>query len=375
MAHDPQPSLLSSLPSLEMPSNKTSRAQKRQRGGSGTSRTLDPHDLSARLSGVLAEREAADAGPQSLSTATTARSTGSDSNRNTLTESATAGRKEGRSSSRSRRTTLSRQQEEDDRRSCPLLADSLSLPSVSYGHRAPPGSTVRRASLTQASGRPSHAGAAHAAHAGSTTANPMLDESLARANSRRASSHHPELSSPHRRRRSTKTSHSSHSSWESHHEPTIFEAVATDAKPGFRHTMFERDSDKAAQDEARPRRMTADSVAKARGAGDDAEASGDAAHYEVVNDHRVDWTQADEEEKMPRSKKLLQKADSILRLRRGSSARSREGESTEGSVVDGHEGRHSVSGGSHKSPPKSPGLFSARTLWPFKKHQVAVESH
>lgn len=409
MEHDPRVSLLSPLPTLNMASHRPSRTAQPQgrqaRYSTRSSRTLDPVDLSARLTSVIAEREAAEARDQSRRTQSISpganshlRGSRSAENRRTthLDPEDTEGSGLSHRKSRAKSfhgptgleyTTLQKAQgrgfELDDRRSCPLLPDTPSLPStVSYGHRAGAGATTRRASYIPSSRRPSDSRyvpqVAASQFASTATSTSMMDDPTERETSRRASANAlriPEPTSPRGRRRSTKASQGL---WEGVHEPTIFESVATDVKPkpGDRRSMFERVGDESAQADAQPRRMTEGDVFKAGETSDDALASGgrgsaDTSHYELVNDHRVDWTQADEDAKIPRSKWLLRKADSILRMRRGSSAMSRsDHESGNGSIVDGHEGDYALkspkSEGSPKSP-RSPRAFRAKSLWPFKK--------
>ncbi|KAL2110382.1 hypothetical protein VUR80DRAFT_1225 [Thermomyces stellatus] len=410
MDHDPRLTLLSPLPTLNIPTHRSSRAsrsQVRQSRPTKPSRTLDPEDLSARLANVIAEREAAEASDQSgrsqsIDTKASDRllSSKSTERHSTYLDPADA-QKRRLSSSRSRANSFhgptgleysmlqrahGRGFELDDRRNCPLLPDPVpSLASiVSYGHRSGAGATARHAPCIPSSRRPSDAGyvpQVTAPRHASTTSSSVSGDPAEREASRRAfvnSPRHSEPASPSGRRRSTKASQGLR---EGMHEPTIFESVSTDAKPGDRRSMFERVSDKLAQAEGRPRRMTAGDVFKTGETDDGAVASGgrgsaDTSHYELVNDRRATWAQADEETRMPRSKRFLRKADSILRKRRGSSARSREGyESSNGSMVDGQEGNHALkSPRSVSSPnsPKSPKSF--RSFWPFKK-QMAVESH
>lgn len=417
MDHDPRLSLLSPLPTLSMPyqrrPSRTARTQGREgRSSTKSSRTLDPADLSARLTNVIAEREAAEGMNQSgRSQSINPRAnnhlpgTRSSENRRRSHLDLADAERDGLSNQKSRAKSFhgptgleysilqkaqGRGFEMDYRdRSCPLLPDTATsfAPTISYGHRAGAGATIRRASYIPPSPRPSDSRyvpqVAASQFASTATSTSMMDDPAERQNSRRASANTLRFSepvSPHGRRRSTKASQGL---WEGVHEPTIFESVATDAKPGERRSMFERAGDKSAHADARPRRMTAGDAFKAGEASDDAMASGgresaDMSHYELVNDHRVDWTQADEDAKMPRSKRLLRKADSILRMGRRGSAISRSSYgSSNASMVEGQEGNYALkSPKSHDSPnsPRSPRAVRAKSFWPFKK-QTAVESH
>lgn len=416
MDHDPRVSLLSPLPTLNMPTQRPFRTTRPQGRQAGTStkppRTLDPADLSARLTNVIAEREAADVRnqsgrSQSINLGPNNHLLGSRSAENrgsTYLDPADA-EKDGFAKRRSRAKSfhgptgleysmLQKAQGhgfelDGPDRSCPMLPDPASSfgSTLSYGHRAGAGATTRRASYIPPSRRPSDsryvpqvAASQFASTASSTS---MMDDPAERQTSRRASANALRISeptSPRGRRRSTKASQGL---WEGVHEPTIFEFEATDAKPGNRSSMFEKVGDKSEHADARPRRKTAGDVFKAGEMGVGAMASvgrgsADSSHYELVNDHRVDWTQADENGKVPRSRRFLRRAGSILGMAGGSSAMSRSGyESSNGSMSDVHEGGYALkspkSDGSPKSP-RSPRAFRAKSLWPFRK-QAAVEPH
>lgn len=387
MHHDSRISLTTPLPPLDMPSAKPrTRTHSKPTRSSRTSRSrsssFDPDDLTTRLSAVLAEREAADR-DRRRSAAPDCRA------RPPLPDPASAvvpssvaveslDLENGFSRARSKKarsfaapTGLEypwhraparvRGDESEDRdRSCPLLSEPI--PSLATSAQ---NDSARRASNASGS-RPSQEARYASQFASTTTAHPTLDDPRQTPRSVSAGFlNSPPASPPARRRSSLRASHGF---WEGLHEPTIFEAIATDGKPADRRTMFEptvRDY----SDPLEPRRMSAGDALKAQleGASAERRVSFEAPHYEVVNDHRVDWTQADEDTKMTRSRKLRRKADSILRLGRSPKTTHNGGdESSEGSLVDGQVGGYAVNGGSEKSPksPKSPRFLR---MWPFKK--------
>lgn len=367
MHHDSRISLISPLPPLDMPSikNRTHNSKpSRPRTSRPRSTGFDPEDLSARLSAVIAEREGLERNRRRSAAADSrARPPLPDLTSDVVPSSVdieSLDLENGFARTRSRKTqsfaaptgleypwhgapARVRGDESAERRNCPLLSEPM--PSLA---------TSARSSSTR---RDSHASASR------TTAYPHLDDRQTPRNLSAEFLNSPPTS-PRCRRRS--------SLWEGLHEPTIFEAIASDSKPADRRTMFEPAVREYSADPSQPRRMSAgDALKTLEGSPPERRVSFEPPHYEVVNEHRVDWTQADEEAKTTRSSKLRRKADSLLRLGRPPKTAHNGDESTEGSLVDGQSGGHSVNGGSEKASaqsPKSPRFFR---MWPFKK-QVAA---
>ncbi|SPN98537.1 uncharacterized protein DNG_01583 [Cephalotrichum gorgonifer] len=408
--------LLAPEPRGPQPAARAPRTQPRQhRQSRSQSRAFDPHDLAARLESVLAEREAAELREGKRRVQSVAEASRSEpqlpgeSGRGVVPQGNAApvepaadlrvGAKEGFSSSRSRKAmsfhgprdleysmwqrshTRASIIDDDRDRMSPLLSEPL----------RPPPSTAR-GSVSNASGdasgpvssappsskRPSQAGIPDFAvsHFGPMTAEPCLIDSPVHPSIKALRESEPLSPRGHRRRSSLRASKGS---WDGLHEPTIFEAVPSDAKPGNRRTMFEtsmrNESPREAQD-TRPRTMSTGDLLQARKQVTDDTAAytdrpsstgPDVAYYEIANERRVYWARPDEDPKMTRSKKLFRKADSILRLRRGSSAKAND--SSEGSPVEERESSNAAHGGGATKSPKSPKQH--KSFWPFKK-QVTV---
>ena len=370
MHHDSRISLITPLPPLDMPSTK--RRNNSKPSCSRTSRPrstgFDPDDLSTRLSAVLAEREAternrrrsaaagtrarpplpdpaSDVVPSSVAIESLDLENGFSRARTKAAQSFTA--PTGLEYPWHRAPARVRGDQSAERKNCPLLSE----PIPSLATSAQTGSTRRGSNGS-----------------GTRTAHNALDDRQTPRNVSAEFLNSPPTFPSCRRRSSLRASHGF---WEGLHEPTIFEAIASDSRPADRRTMFEpavRDY----SDPSQPRRMSAGDALKAlEGSPPEQRVSFELPHYEVVNERRVDWTQADEEVKMTRSRKLRRKADSLLRL--GRKTTHNGGDSSEGSIIDGQAG-YSVNGGSEKSEkastksPKSPRFLR---MWPFKK-QIAA---
>lgn len=370
MHHDSRISLLTPLPPLTMPNAKPRpRAKPPRRASRPRSTPLDPADLSARLDAVLAERDAAERSRRRSAAADVrARPPLADPASAVVPSSVaveTLDLENGVVRARAEKAQSfaapsgsgypwhgapARGDESDRDRSCPLLSE----PIPSHATTAQ-GSSTRRASN---------------ASVGRAAPRPTPDErQTPRGVSADFLNYSPE--SPRPRRRSSLRA--SHGFWEGLHEPTIFEAIASDSKPSDRRTMFEPAARDHSDASSQPRRMSAGDALKAQLGGSPPErrVSFELPHYEVVNERRVDWTQADEEAKMTRAGRLRRKADSILRLGRGPRAAHNGGDSSEGSLVDGQAGAYAVNGGPEKTSPKSPKSPRFLRMWPFKK-QIAA---
>lgn len=353
MHHDSRISLLTPLPPLSMPATKPRpRAQPPRRTSRPRSTPLDPADLSARLSAVLTERDAADrtrrrsaaadarvrpppTDPASavVPSSVTVETLGLDSGlvRTRAEKAQSFAAPSGLEYPWDETPAPARGDESARDRSCPLLSEPI-----------PSHATTARGDSTR---RASNASVSRAA------ARPALDErQTPRSVSAEFLNYSPEAPRP-RRRSSLRASHGF---WEGLHEPTIFEAIASDSKPSDRR-MSAGDALKAKLGRSAPERRV----------------SFELPHYEVVNEHRVDWTQADEEAKMTRAGRLRRKADSILRLGRTPRTAHNGGNSSEGSLVDAQAGVYAVNGGPEKTSPKSPKSPRFLKIWPFKK-QIAA---